>query len=77
MSKVIRDRMEMHGEILESHRGGFFDVRTENGGNVYASICGKMRKAFIKVVPGDEVVIELSPYDVNKGRIIRRVKGGV
>jgi len=75
MAKVKRDRMELNGEILQSHRGGFFDVRTENGSKVFACICGKMRKAFIKVVPGDEVIIELSPYDVSKGRIIRRVKG--
>jgi len=75
MAKIKRDRIELSGEILESHRGGFFDVKTENGNKVFVSICGKMRKAFIKVVPGDEVIVELSPYDVSKGRIVRRVKG--
>jgi translation initiation factor IF-1 len=74
--KNKRDRMEIEGVVAESHKGCLFDVVLEddNSSKVLANISGRMRKAFIKVVPGDKVKVELSPYDTSKGRIVQRMK---
>ena len=73
--KTKRDRMELEGTIIEAHRGCMFDVSiNDNESKILASISGKMRKAFIKVVPGDRVTVEVSPYDMSKGRIIKRLR---
>ena len=60
------------GEILEAKPGGTFWVKIENGTTVLAHLCGKIKLNFIKVVPGDKVSVELSPYDLTRGRIMRR-----
>jgi len=74
--KNKRDRMEIEGVVTAAHRDCMFDVvfGEDNNSKVLANISGRMRKAFIKVVPGDKVKVELSPYDTSKGRIVQRMK---
>jgi translation initiation factor IF-1 len=62
------------GEILETLPNAMFKVKLENGHEVLAHVSGKMRMYFIRIVPGDIVTVELSPYDLTRGRIIRREK---
>ncbi|MGB2630697.1 MAG: translation initiation factor IF-1 [Candidatus Omnitrophota bacterium] len=62
------------GEISETLPNAMFKVKLENGHEVLAHVSGKMRMYFIRIVPGDKVTIELSPYDLTRGRIIRREK---
>jgi len=59
--------------VIESLPELTFKVQLENGETILAYLSGKMRLNFIKVIPGDEVMIEISPYDKNKGRIIKRL----
>jgi translation initiation factor IF-1 len=61
------------GKVIEALPELTFKVELEDGRTVLAYVSGKMRLNFIKVIPGDEVMIELSPYDKNKGRIIKRL----
>lgn len=72
MSK--QDVIEMEGIIEESLPNAMFRVELENGHKVLAHISGKMRKHFIKILPGDKVKVELSPYDLTRGRITFRLK---
>lgn len=72
MSK--QDVIEMEGQIEESLPNAMFRVELENGHKVLAHISGKMRKHFIKILPGDKVKVELSPYDLTRGRITYRLK---
>lgn len=60
------------GTIVEAKPGATFIVQTENNTTVLAHLSGKMKMNFIKVTPGDRVQVELSPYDLGRGRIIRR-----
>ena len=62
------------GKITETHMGGMFKIEFEDETNALAVISGKMRKAHIRVVPGDKVRIEFSPHDLTRGRIIYRLK---
>ena len=62
------------GKVLEALPNATFRVELENGHKVLAYISGKMRMYFIRILRGDSVTIELSPYDLNRGRIIRREK---
>ena len=64
----------MEGEIAECLPNAKFKVKLENGHIVLAHVSGKMRMYFIRIVPGDKVTVELSPYDLDKGRIIKREK---
>ena len=68
------DLIEMEGTIIEKLPNAMFKVELENGHVVLAHISGKLRMNFIRILPGDKVKIELSPYDLNKGRIIWRDK---
>ena len=68
------DLIEMEGTIVEKLPNAMFKVELENGHVVLAHISGKLRMNFIRILPGDKVKIELSPYDLNKGRIICRDK---
>jgi len=61
------------GKVIEALPELTFKVELEDGRTVLAYVSGKMRLNFIKVIPGDEVMVELSPYDKNKGRIIKRL----
>ena len=64
----------LEGTILESLPNAMFRVELDNGHKVLAHISGKMRKHFIRILPGDKVRVELSPYDLNRGRIVYRLK---
>lgn len=66
--------IEMEGSITESLPNAMFRVALENGHEVLAHISGKMRKNFIKILPGDKVKVELSPYDLSRGRITYRLR---
>ena len=72
MSKA--DVIEIEGKVVEKLPNAFFKVELENGHQVLAHISGKLRMNFIKILPGDKVTLELSPYDLSKGRIIWRDK---
>jgi translation initiation factor IF-1 len=64
----------VEGKVLESLPNAMFQVELENGHKVLAHVSGKMRMHFIKILPGDRVTLELSPYDLSRGRIIYRYK---
>jgi translation initiation factor IF-1 len=66
------DAIEVMGTVLETLPNAMFRVKLENGHKVLAHISGKMRMHYIKILPGDKVKIELSPYDLARGRIIFR-----
>ena len=66
--------IEQDGTITEALSNAMFRVELENGHSVIAHISGKMRMHYIKILPGDKVRLELSPYDLTKGRIIFRYK---
>ena len=70
MSKEI---IEMEGTVVETVQGAKFVVRLDNDHEVLASISGKIRKNYIKILPGDRVKVELTPYDLKVGRITFRV----
>ena len=64
--------IEVEGKVIEPLPNAMFRVELENGHLVMAHVAGKMRKHFIRIVPGDKVVVEVSPYDLNRGRITFR-----
>lgn len=72
MSKA--DVIEIEGTVVEKLPNTMFKVQLENGHEVLAHISGKLRQNFIRILPGDKVTLELSPYDLSKGRIIWRDK---
>ena len=72
MSK--EESIEVEGTILEPLPNAMFRVELENGHKVLAHISGKMRMHFIRILPGDKVTVELSPYDLTRGRITYRFK---
>jgi len=68
------DVIEVEGTVVESLPNAMFQVELENGHKVLAHISGKLRMNFIKILPGDKVTMELSPYDLTRGRITWRAK---
>ncbi|MBN1515962.1 translation initiation factor IF-1 [Candidatus Sumerlaeota bacterium] len=66
--------IEMEGTVLEPLPNATFRVELDNGLKVLAHISGKMRMHFIKILPGDKVMVEVSPYDLSRGRIVYRYK---
>lgn len=66
--------IEVDGVVTDSHSDGRFTVMLENGHSVMGHLSGKMRKNFIRVLPDDKVKLELSPYDLTKGRVVFRYK---
>lgn len=68
------DIIEVEGTVLEPLPNAMFNVQLENGHKVLAHISGKMRMNFIRILSGDRVMVELSPYDLNRGRITYRFK---
>ena len=66
--------IEVEGNVLESLPNGYFKVKLSNNHEVTAHISGKIRMNFIRVLPGDRVLVELSPYDLDRGRITYRLK---
>lgn len=72
MSK--EDVIQVEGTVIEPLPNAMFRVELDNGHKVLAHISGKMRKHFIRILPGDKVSVELSPYDLSRGRITYRYK---
>ena len=72
MSKA--DVIEVEGKVVEKLPNAMFQVELEHGHQILAHISGKLRMNFIRILPGDKVTIEMSPYDLTKGRIIWRDK---
>ena len=72
MSK--QDVIEVEGKVLEALPNAMFQVELENGHVVLAHVSGKIRMNFIRILPGDKVMIELTPYDLTRGRITYRFK---
>jgi translation initiation factor IF-1 len=70
------DAIEVEGTIIEPLPNAMFQVELDNGHKVLAHISGKMRMHYIKILPGDRVTVELSPYDLTRGRVTFRAKGG-
>ena len=68
------EAIEVEGTVVESLTNAMFRVELENGHKVLAHVSGKMRMNFIKILPGDKVKMELSPYDLTRGRITYRAK---
>ena len=66
--------IQVEGTVVEALPNAMFRVELENGHKVLAHISGKMRMHFIKILPGDKVTVELSPYDLTRGRIVYRYK---
>ena len=69
-----KDVIEVEGKIVELLPNTMFRVQLPNGHKLLAHISGKMRKNFIRILPGDRVAVELSPYDLTRGRIVYRYK---
>src|SRR5262245_41791672 len=71
---VKEEKIEVEGEVVEALPSTMFRVQLEDGHDVLAKISGKMRKHYIRILPGDRVKVELSPYDLTRGRITFRLK---
>jgi translation initiation factor IF-1 len=71
---VKEEKIEVEGEVVEALPSTMFRVQLDGGHSVLATISGKMRKHYIRILPGDRVKVELSPYDLNRGRITFRLK---
>ena len=74
MSDVTQEKLVLDGKIIEALPNTSFKVELENGHTILAYLSGKMRKFYIRVLLGDRVRIELSPYDLDRGRIVYRYK---
>lgn len=61
------------GVVVNAFKGAMFTVRMDNGHEVLASVCGRIRKNMIRIIPGDRCLVELSEYDLSRGRIVRRI----
>lgn len=68
------DAITVEGTVVEPLKNAMFRVKLENGHKVLAHVSGKMRKYFIRILPGDKVTVELSPYDLSRGRITYRAR---
>lgn len=66
--------IELEGTVLEALPNAMFKVELENGHEILAHISGKMRMHYIKILPGDKVLVQMSPYDLSRGRIVYRKK---
>jgi translation initiation factor IF-1 len=71
---MARDVIETEGVVVEPLPNAMFKVQLENGHEILAHISGKMRMHYIRILPGDKVQVEISPYDLTKGRIVYRSK---
>ena len=71
---MSKDVIELQGTVVESLSNAMFQVELKNGYTILAHISGKIRMNFIKILPGDRVTVELSPYDLTRGRITYRFK---
>ena len=71
---VKEEKIEVEGEIVEAFPSTMFRVQVDDGPLVLATISGKMRKNYIRILPGDKVTVEMTPYDLTKARITFRAK---
>lgn len=71
---MSKDVIEIEGTIVESMPNAMFRVKLENDHEILAHISGKIRKNFIRILPGDRVKVEMTPYDLSRGRITFRLK---
>ena len=71
---AVEEKVEFEGEIIEALPNLLFRVKLENDHELLAHLAGKMRRFRIRVLPGDKVRVEVSPYDLNRGRIVYRYK---
>ena len=69
---VKRDTIRLQAKVMEALPNAVFKVELENGHEILAHVSGKMRMHFIRILPGDTVTVEMSPYDLNRGRIVLR-----
>ena len=72
--KPSKQKIEMMGTVREALKGTRFRVELDNGHEILAYLCGKMRRYYIRILLGDRVKVELSPYDLARGRIVYRYK---
>ncbi|GAH22994.1 unnamed protein product [marine sediment metagenome] len=70
---VKKDAIRVQAKVTEALPNAMFRVELENGHKILAHVSGKMRMHFIRILPGDTVTVEMSPYDLNKGRIVMRL----
>lgn len=68
------EAIQVHGKVVEPLPNAMFRVELENGHKILAHVSGKMRMHFIRILPGDRVLVEISPYDLTRGRIVYRYK---
>ena len=69
-----KQKIEMMGTVTEALKGTKFTVKLDNGHEILAYLCGKMRRYYIRILLGDRVKVEVSPYDLTRGRIVYRYK---
>ena len=69
---VKRDAIRLEAKVVDALPNAMFKVELENGHQVLAHVSGKMRMHFIRILPGDKVTVEMSPYDLSRGRIVLR-----
>lgn len=69
---MAKDVIRLEGKVTEALPNAIFRVELENGHKVMAHVSGRMRMHFIRILPGDQVTVELSPYDLSRGRIVYR-----
>ena len=69
---VKKDAIRLQAKVLEALPNAMFRVELENGHKILAHVSGKMRMHFIRILPGDTIMVEMSPYDLNRGRIVLR-----
>jgi translation initiation factor IF-1 len=72
VAKAKEDAIQVSGKVLKALANTQFQVELENGHRLIAHVAGRMRKNFIRIIPGDKVTVEVSPYDLMKGRIVYR-----
>jgi translation initiation factor IF-1 len=72
VAKAKEDAIQVSGKVLKALANTQFQVELENGHRLIAHVAGRMRKNFIRIIPGDNVTVEISPYDLTKGRIVYR-----
>jgi translation initiation factor IF-1 len=68
------EAIQVHGKVVEPLPNAMFRVELDNGHKILAHVSGKMRMHFIRILPGDRVLVEISPYDLTRGRIVYRYK---
>lgn len=76
MTDSKEDVIKVDGEVTDTLPNAFFRIKLDNGHEILGHLSGKMRMNFIKILPGDRVSVEMTPYDLTKGRIVYRYKPG-